>query len=250
MDKFLILGGNSRLANCFSSLYPDITEKVTKADCDITNKKAVDNTLKTSKASYILNCAALTDIKQCEKNPVKCFEVNAIAVDYLEKGCKKYNKKLIHLSSDYALYPLNIYGLSKLIGEKILDEKDSLIIRTSFYSKNTYLVKSLLNKKKVNAYPNMYFNPLSINRLVKEIYKNRNKKGLLNIFTSKRISKYSFALNICRVFGINAAKVKAVEFKNKPGFVQRPLNSYVKSNFNILLRDDLIGFYSFVADSK
>jgi dTDP-4-dehydrorhamnose reductase len=242
MDTFLLLGGKSHLASCFSSLYPNITKSKGKADCDITNIKQVEKTLKRTEAKYILNCVAITDIEYCENNPLECFKTNTIAVLNLEKACTKFNKKLIHISSDYAVYPVNTYGLSKYLCEKILDLKKTLIIRTCFYSRDTFLVKELLGKRKVIAYKNMYFNPVSINRVAESIYKNRNKKGILNVFSSKRISKYSFAKKVCKIFGIDSNLVKESEFENKPGFAQRSYNSYVASDMAITLEDGLEDF--------
>jgi len=246
MNTFLILGGNSRLASCFSSLYPNITKSFGKADCNITNIDKVEKTLKGTEAQYILNCAAITDIEYCEKNPQECFETNTIAVVNLEKVCNKFNKKLIHISSDYALYPVNNYGLSKYLCENILDLEKTLIFRTCFYSRDTFLVKELLSKRPIIAYKNMYFNPVSINRLAKEIYTNRNKNGLLNIFSSKRISKYSFSKKVCNFLGFDTKLVKDTEFKNKPGFAQRPYNSYVRSDKAISLEADLEDFKNFL----
>ena len=96
----------------------------------------------------------------------------------------------------------------------------------------------------------MYFAPVSINRLAKEIYKNRNKKGIINVFSSRKISKYNFALNVSNTFGTNPANIKAVKYKNRSDLARRPLDSYIKSDINIPLRDDLEGFRSYIKDVK
>ena len=99
---------------------------------DITNIKILEKVIKRTRAEYILNCAAITDIGYAEKNPKECFNVNSIAVWNLDILTRKYNKKLIHLSSDYAVNPTNVYGYSKLISERLINKSKNLIIRTSF----------------------------------------------------------------------------------------------------------------------
>lgn len=239
MDKFLVLGGNSKLAKCFSNLFPKLSKNIVKKRCDITDKFKVDKLLKKTKAKYILNCAAITDIEKCEKNKKLCLEVNTIAVENLEKIALKYNKKLIHITSDYALHPKNYYGYTKFLNEKNLNKNKTLIIRTSFYSKDYYIIKNLFNNKEVVAFKNMYFNPVSINKVAELIYQNKKKAGILNIFSSKKISKFEFALKVCEVFDKEKIKVSPGIFKNKEGFAYRPLDSYVKSDIKILLEKDL-----------
>ncbi|OGM59847.1 hypothetical protein A2955_00505 [Candidatus Woesebacteria bacterium RIFCSPLOWO2_01_FULL_37_19] len=246
MISFVALGGNSRLAKCFSDLFPDISVNVDKSLCDITNKKDIEKVFKKTNAKYILNCAAITDIEYCEKNPKETFDVNTIAPLIIEKLCEKYNKKLIQISSDYAYFPTNVYGISKYLIEKLLNPKKTLIVRTSFYYKDLYLIKGLFKNQSVSAYKNMYFNPISINRAAKEIYKNRNKKGVINIFSSKKISKYHFAMKVCKVFDTDKKLVKPVSFVNKVGFALRPPDSSIDSNIAINLDKDLFQFKKYI----
>ena len=245
MAKILVSGGNSRLATCFKRFYPTQIALLTKAQCDITNKTQLKKVIKNFKAKYILNCAAETNIERCEKNPTSCFELNTLAVYQLDQMCSKYNRKLLHISSDYAIKPVNVYGWTKYLSEKLLSPKN-LIIRTSFYSSDTYIINELLQEKPISTYKNVYFNPVSINRLVKEIYKNRSATGLINVFSSPRISKYQFALKVCKIFGINNKLVKAIKYANKSGFALRPLESFIKPDIKVSIDEDLVEFKEFL----
>lgn len=242
MEKFLILGGESSLARCFLKYYGKECKALSKKGCDITDLKILESVIKNSKCEYVINCAAITDIQFSEKNPEKCFEINSIAVNNVGKFCDKYNKKFIHFSSDYAVNPVNIYGYSKFISEKVLTLKKDLIIRTSFYSQDYFVIKSLLQGNKTLVYKNVFFNPVSINRLVLEIYKNKDKVGILNIFTDKKISKYNFGSKIAKILKIDKKLLKPVNFKNKLSEVILPLNSFVKSDIKISLDEDLLSF--------
>lgn len=245
MAKYMILGGNSTLASFFLDKYSNESESFTKKECDITNLKNLDLILEKSKSEYVINCAALTDMKFCEKNPVKCFEVNSLGVLNLSKLCNKYNKKLIHFSSDYAVNPVNIYGYSKYYSEKLVNLNKDLVIRTSFYSPKYFIINSLIASKasKVTpCYKNMFFNPISVTRLVDEIYKNKDRSGIINIFSDQKISKFVFAKMFAKTFKINKKLINPVDFIQKPDDIRLPLNSFVKSDIKINLEEDLSNF--------
>jgi dTDP-4-dehydrorhamnose reductase len=241
MKDFLILGGDSTLALCFSKYFKNNSLSLSKSECDITNIRLLEQVIKSTRCKYIINCAAITNIEYCEYNPITCFDVNSIAVNNLSASCTEYNKKLIHLSSDYAVKPINVYGYSKYISEKIIDN-NHLVIRTSFYSDKYYIIKSLLDGKITFVYKNLYFNPVSINRLVQEMYNNRDKTGIINVFSNKKISKYTFANMVVEVFKLKSNLIKPVNYNNNLNAVPLPVSSFVKSDINIPLYEDILFF--------
>lgn len=240
MEKFLIVGGDSKLAKCFSRMHEKQSRALTKKECDITSEKYLRKAISKFQGKYVLNCAAITDLDKCEADPEECFAANTVGVFLLNKICREKNKKLIHISSDYASNPLNNYGWSKFLGEKVIDKK-FLIIRTNFYHPAAFIVKNLLKGRKTKVFENMYFNPISINNLAKEIYRLRKRKGRLDLFTSKKISYLQFAYEFCRIFGIKKELIQPVNYKYKKG-LRRPLSSFAKSNINLSIAKDLISF--------
>jgi len=238
MKQFLILGGESRLARCFTSLYLNECITFNKTECNITNQSLLDRIIKQTPCRYILNCAAVTDIEVCERNPKLCFSVNAIAVYSLHKICLKYRKKLIQISSNAAVIPFNIYGWSKFLSEKMI-KPQALIVRTDFYDRNTYIVKNLMRQNPINAYTNVYFNPVSVNRLAYQIYTNKDRSGTINIFTTEKITYYKFAQEFCDVFALNKTRLVM-------GTRVKPLNLFVKSSINRNINQDLIDFKQYI----
>lgn len=248
MEPFLILGVNSRLAKVFRTIYPH-NIFLSKTECDITSQKNLDSTFNKYTFKYVLNCAAITDISLCETSPKLCYDVNSIAVSNIQKVCHKYNRKLIHISSDYAVNPVNIYGFSKYISESILDDY-SLIVRTNFYDTQTYIINKILNKEIVQSYENVYFNPVSIIRLVHEIYRNKDKNGLLNIFSDKKISMYTFAKKVTTIFGEDAALVKTSKYRQVVNAPAHPLSSYVKPDITVDIETDLEDFKKYLSNEN
>lgn len=119
----------------------------------------------------VINCAAYTDTAGCQKNSQAeiSYALNCALPKKLAKICCG-NKpiKLIHVSTDYVYseysrfneynqeFPVNVYGLQKLLGEKLIIEefnkkhstKDNyLIVRTSWLfssektNKHTFITK-------------------------------------------------------------------------------------------------------------
>lgn len=239
MKQFLILGGESRLAKCFQSLYSNESIGLNKKQGDITKTLLLEQIIKKTACHYIFNCAAITDADECEKNPNLCFSVNALSVHTLSKICIKYRKKLIHISSNASVKPLNMYGWSKFLSEKMVQSQNTLIVRTDFYDKNTYIVKNLLLQNPIKAYTNVYFNPISINYLANQIYAYKDRSGIINIFTDRKISYFKFAQEFCKVFALNKTRlVKSIKVK--------PLNLFVKSTINRSIAEDLVDFKKYI----
>ena len=76
---------------------------------------------KENKIDYIVHCAALKYIDIAEKDPSKCVDINIVGTNNIIKLANKYNvKNLIALSTDKANEPINTYGMSKYLMEKII----------------------------------------------------------------------------------------------------------------------------------
>ncbi len=149
--KILITGGEGQLAyDLIKELEKDHELAwYSKEGMDITNKEQCEKVIAKDKPDIVINTAAFHNVDECEKNPQKAFEVNAFGVKKLAEICKKSNTKLVHVSTDYVFgdgpaidlaehfvpTPMNVYGLSKYLGEqfveRILKYNRFLIVRTS-----------------------------------------------------------------------------------------------------------------------
>ena len=121
---------------------------LSRAELDITDKKAVEDTATAFRPDIVINCAAFTRVDECESMADKAFEVNAGGAANLAAACRDTGALLVHISTDYVFdgsggrpwkeddpaEPINVYGRSKLQGEveirKTLDAY--LIVRTSW----------------------------------------------------------------------------------------------------------------------
>jgi len=157
----------------FKELFEKNTETceftfLSKTNLDISNTDDLKRVFKSNKYDYCINCAAYTDVDQAEIEQEKAFNINAEAVKGLAENCKKHNTTLLHISTDYVFdgeqndpykesdkaNPINIYGESKLRGERYIQEitDNYYVIRASWlYSKyNKNFVKTIVNKLQEN----------------------------------------------------------------------------------------------------
>ncbi len=92
-------------------------------------------------------------VENCEKEPARAHEVNALGAQNLSIVARELDAKLVHISTDYVFdglkqapylegdraLPLNVYGSTKLAGEELIQETGDkyFIMRTSaLYGKN------------------------------------------------------------------------------------------------------------------
>lgn len=117
-------------------------------DFDITDQKRVQKEIEALHPQIVINAAAYTDVDGCESKRELAFSVNSEGPRNVAMGCIAAKAKMIHLSTDYVFdgsskipyreedppAPLNVYGSSKLQGERNIQEtlKDYLIIRTAW----------------------------------------------------------------------------------------------------------------------
>lgn len=115
---------------------------------DITNQEGIVQTIRALGPDVIVNAAAYTAVDKAESEPELTHRVNAIGPAILAREAKRNAALLVHYSTDYVfdgsgerpwletddVHPLNVYGKTKLDGEKFIRESACrhLIFRTSW----------------------------------------------------------------------------------------------------------------------
>ncbi|HCH38513.1 MAG TPA: dTDP-4-dehydrorhamnose reductase, partial [Enterobacter sp.] len=115
---------------------------------DFSNPEGIAETVRRIKPDVIVNAAAHTAVDKAESEPEFARLLNATSVEAIAKEAEKVGAWVVHYSTDYvfpgngekpwletdATAPLNVYGETKLAGEKALQENCArhLIFRTSW----------------------------------------------------------------------------------------------------------------------
>lgn len=258
--RILVTGGTGQLGLSlkrlendfpkFTFFYPD------KSNLNIVDFNAIENFVLINKISGIINCAAYTNVDKAEEEPALAHEINYLAVKNIAKIAKKHQLKLIHISTDFVFEgnsrtsylegdktnPLNVYGATKLKGEKALLEINpcnSVLIRTSWlYSEyGTNFVKTILKlakeQEELQVVSDQISSPTYANDLAKtilEIISNlKNKDVQIFHYSNKGTCSWlQFAEEIVKLSKsqCKVTPIAAVKFKSK---AERPSFSLLNS---------------------
>ncbi len=183
--KILILGSTGQIGKSIKKKINGNVICPSKKKLNLRNINQLKRYLDKYKFSLIINCAALTNVNECEKQKKKAFLLNTEVPDILSKYCKKNRSHLIHFSTNYVFdgkkkfksyseinkpSPINYYGKTKYFGEKKIIKSDCnyIILRVagvySKNSKNNFFYKLLNNRnKKIYIVDDEFISPCSAN---------------------------------------------------------------------------------------
>ena len=89
---------------------------------DVRDKNSIDDAMRG--VDYVFHAAALKQVPSCEFYPMQAVKTNVIGTDNLLNSAIRMNvRKVIVLSTDKAVYPINAMGISKAMMEKIVISK-------------------------------------------------------------------------------------------------------------------------------
>ncbi|QKJ64813.1 dTDP-4-dehydrorhamnose reductase [Flavobacterium sp. M31R6] len=152
MKKILVTGASGQLGselNVLSKNYRQFEWVFTDRDeLDLCNLDNLVSEISRINPQIIINCAAHTAVDRAESEFELSDVLNHKAVAVMAKWSNDNDCKLIHISTDYVFdgtaataltesaptAPINVYGQTKLAGEKACIEENpsSIIIRTSW----------------------------------------------------------------------------------------------------------------------
>ncbi|OED98592.1 polysaccharide biosynthesis protein [Vibrio breoganii] len=85
---------------------------------DVRDKSAIHNAMRG--VDYVFHAAALKQVPSCEFYPIEAVKTNIMGTEnVLNAAIENDVKKVIVLSTDKAVYPINAMGISKAMAEKV-----------------------------------------------------------------------------------------------------------------------------------
>lgn len=88
--------------------------------CDVLNRGEVKRVFASYPVDYVFHAAALKHVPMVERNPMRGLLVNAKGTDNVASVCAEYKvPKFLLVSTDKAVNPTNIMGVSKRIAETV-----------------------------------------------------------------------------------------------------------------------------------
>lgn len=148
--NLVIIGSKGMLGSMLAQVFVDTNPLLLdKEEIDITNEASVRKVLRDANATHVINAAAYTNVDAAEESTEAAFLVNETGVKNLGVVCRELSATLVHFSTDY-VFPgtnqngyaetdspgpaINIYGQSKLAGERALKESGCsfYLVRTAW----------------------------------------------------------------------------------------------------------------------
>ena len=85
---------------------------------DVRDKRSLDAAMQG--VDYLFHAAALKQVPSCEFFPMEAVRTNVIGTEnVIDSAIEHGVKKVINLSTDKAVYPINAMGITKALGEKV-----------------------------------------------------------------------------------------------------------------------------------
>ena len=127
---------------------------------------------------YVIHAAALKQVPAAEYNPFEVIKTNVIGAQNIIEACLDTRvKKVIALSTDKAVAPINLYGATKLCSDKL------------FISAN-----NITGKKNLSFSIVRYGNVMGSRGSVIPKFLDQKKNGTLHI-TDKRMTRFSITMD-------------------------------------------------------
>ncbi len=249
--KVLVTGANGQLGFdvCRELENRKVEHKGTcRTDFDLTNEDETYSYVMNYKPDVVIHCAAWTAVDKAEDQVDVAKAVNINGTKAIAKACKDLDAKMVYISTDYVFpgngeqfyepddetEPLGIYGMTKLGGEKAVQEQIDkyFIVRISwvFGIHGNNFVKTMLHlaetRNEISVVCDQIGSPtytvdlalLLCNMVESEKY------GVYHATNEGVCSWAEFAEEIFRVAGKNM-NVRSIKSSEYPTHAVRPLNS-------------------------
>jgi dTDP-4-dehydrorhamnose reductase len=157
LAAIVILGAGgllgSELVNVFERTGEYRVVALSHKKADVTDEAGLAETFAQHTPCVIINCAALIDVEYCETHPFEAWKVNALGAGAVVHAARTllHPPAIVHMSTAYVFgnektrftesdeaRPVNSYGLSKLMGETLVETEAKAarmkytIVRTSW----------------------------------------------------------------------------------------------------------------------
>lgn len=256
--RILVLGANGMLGRDVVAALAH-GHKVLASDlgagefpADLTDPASVESALRAARPDAVVNCAAYTDVERAESEPDLAFAINGDAVGRLAALCRERNVALCHVSTDFVFdgtkgepydeddgpNPLNVYGASKLAGERALREAttDFWLIRTQWlfapHGRNFALTMRRLARegREVRVVADQWGVPsyaADVAAAIRTVIE-RAPFGVYHVNNDGECSWFDFARAVLETGGLDPSALVPVSTGEYPSAVRRPRRSTLR----------------------
>ncbi|HEX7003876.1 MAG TPA: dTDP-4-dehydrorhamnose reductase [Trueperaceae bacterium] len=256
-----VLGGSGQLGtDLVEVLRQDVRFDVvafSRGQLDVTDAQAVGREIVAGRFEAVIDTAAITNVDWCEENGAEAMEVNATGAYLVARACREAGSRNVFVSTDFVFdgekegpydeadepRPINIYGASKLVGERVaqIAAPDSLIVRISSVfgkagsrGKGGNFVETILERARANqplrVVDDTVMSPsytMHVARALADLLAT-GATGLVHLSNRGSCSWFEFASRALELAGIDA-DITAVGSSEFARAARRPSNSTLES---------------------
>lgn len=221
---------------------------VDKVEFDITDFETAYKFIINYMPDAVVHCSAYTAVDKAEDEPELCHFVNAVGTENIAKICKEIDAKMVYISTDYVFdgtkegfyevddipNPVNVYGKTKLAGERVVQEilDKYFIVRISwvFGINGNNFVKTMLRLGKERSELNVVADQIGSPTYTADLAQllvdmvQTDKYGIYHATNEGVCSWAEFAEGIFRVAGMDV-RVNHITTSEYPTRAKRPMNS-------------------------
>ncbi len=264
--KVVVLGSGGQLAFDIFRLKPEGVQLVgfTREQLDVRDKENLIRTLKEVNPDVVINTAALVRVDDAEIYEDRVLEINAVPQKILGELSSQLGFSVVYISTDYVFdgnkrepyteedtpNPINMYGFSKFLGEKLLMNYTDryYIVRTSALfgykgsrSKGNVvynLIRRFREGKTINLIDDIYFAPAYTYDVAQQIWRFIIQKwdyGIYHVVNDGFTSPYGLGLEIFAILGVHP-RIARVSLNDMRFRARRPRYSVLQSIRRVKLR--------------
>jgi len=254
--KVLVLGARGMLGQDLTKILAPEYEVIPwdLAEMDITREKETAEKITKVRPRVIINCAAYTNVDQCETHREQAFLVNAEGTKHVALASNKVQARLVHLSTDYVFdgtastpyretdspNPMSVYGQSKLQGEIYIGQigGDHLIIRTAWLygRRGRNFVEAILAQaaegKPIRVVNDQKGSPTftgDLSQAIKRVLPAK-EQGIFHLTNSGSCTWFDFALRILEEGGFQGTEVRPISSEELGRPARRPAYSILDNS--------------------
>jgi len=256
--KILLTGAKGQLGSECNEVMKSSYEVIdTDLDeFDITSWDNVILTISDLSPDIILNCAAFTDVDECETKQREAERVNVEGPRNLAQGAARYEKIIVHISSDFVfdgrkkvpqpyfeddpMNPLSLYGITKMESETAVKQNalNNILVRTGWLYgiRGNNFIKKILSlalqkdRDSIRVVNDQFGSPTWSYRLAQQIQVllDNGKEGVYHATSEDYCSRYEWVQYFLKRMNITIPVLPCTS-DDFPTPAKRPANSILEN---------------------
>lgn len=233
--RLLVSQGQEVIGLGRGHLRGDAIQGATFVSVDLGDDERLTQALREVRADVVINCAAMTDVDGCERDPLGAYVANVQGVATLARSVRELDGHLLHVSTDYVFdgdagpydvdaipNPRGVYALTKHMGEEavraLCPKGRWTIARTAVVygwpstGKNNFgswLIDALGSGKTVKLFSDQWVSPSHAGNVAEMLGELavRRMAGTWHTSGAEVVDRVTFGRALCARFGFDAALI-------------------------------------------